>query len=302
MTVRHKSLAVAALLALLWAPGCGDSDVAPVAAEADEPYFRQGQQLAKQGRAPEALTSFLKVIEKRGEQNAPESHLEAGLIYLKHIKDPIEAIHHFRKYRELKPNSQQAGLVRQQVDAAIREFAARLPARPGEDQSVRLEVADELERLRRENAEMRAELATLRGGGAVPVSRGPRMFTLPDNAPPPVPPAEASPIRVASSSGAAAAIIPAVPASATTDRPLIQPTRPAPSPRAAVAPKAAAPKAAASSGRTHVVAEHESLWGIARKYYGSAVTGAKVQALREANRDVLTDPNNLKMGTTLRIP
>ena len=197
MTVRQQSVACAALLALLLGSGCGDGDVAPVAAEAEEPHFRQGQQLARQGREPEALTSFLKVIEKRGEQNAPESHLEAGLIYLKHIKDPIEAIHHFRKYRELKPNSQQAGLVRQQEAAAIREFAARLPARPGENQSVRIEVADELERLRRENAEMRAELATLRDGGAIPVSRVPRMFTVPDNSGPRVPRAEASPITLA---------------------------------------------------------------------------------------------------------
>lgn len=300
MTVRQNSLAVAALLALLLGAGCGEGDVSPVAAEADEPYFRQGQQLAKQGREPEALTSFLKVIEKRGAQNAPESHLEAGLIYLKHIKDPIEAIHHFRKYRELKPNSQQAGLVRQQVDAAIREFAARLPARPGEDQSVRLEVADELERLRRENAELRAELATLRGGGATPINRPARMFAVPDNSRPRVPPPENSPITLAAPSAAAAPITP-VPSAATTatapNRLTIQP------PGAALAARGApAPKAATATGRTHTVAERESLWSIARKYYGSATTAAKVEALRDANRGVITDPNSLKTGTTLKIP
>lgn len=300
MTVRQKSLAVAALLALFLGAGCGERDATPVAAEADEPHFRQGQQLARQGREPEALTSFLKVIEKRGAQNAPESHLEAGLIYLKHIKDPIEAIHHFRKYRELKPNSQQAVLVRQQVDAAIREFAARLPARPGEDQSVRLEVADELERLRRENAELRAELATLRGGGATPIARTPRMFTLPESPRPRAPSAEDSPITLATPRAAAAPIIPVSPAASAAMAPnrlAVQPSGAAPPDRGATAPKAAA-----NSGRTHVVAERESLWSIARKYYGSATTGAKVQALRDANRGVITDPNSLKTGTTLKIP
>ena len=75
MIVQRNSLALAALLAVLSGPGCSDRDATPFAAEIDEPSYRQGQQRMREGRAPEALTWFLKVIEKRGEQNAPESHL-----------------------------------------------------------------------------------------------------------------------------------------------------------------------------------------------------------------------------------
>jgi tetratricopeptide (TPR) repeat protein len=271
--------------------GCGNGEAVPFAAEVDEPYFRQGQQLAKQGRSPEALTSYLKLIEKRGEQNAPESHLEAGLIYLQHIKDPIEAYHHFRKYLELQPNSRQADLVRQRVDAAKREFARTLPARPVEDQSVRLELSEEFEKLRRENEELRAELATLRGGGATPVTRTPRLITVPDDprpqTPPPLP--SGSPITLAPSRPA----------------PLAQPPMPTPvnPPANRVAPAKAAPaKAAPGGGRNHPVGQGDTVWSIARKYYGPAATAAKVQGILDANRDVLRGTGGLKPGMTLRIP
>ena len=285
MTVRRLFLAAAALLALLVGAGCGNGDTAPFAAEVDEPFFRQGQQLAKQGRSPEALTAFLKLIEKRGEQNAPESHLEAGLIYLQHIKDPIEAIHHFRKYLELQPNSRQADLVRQRVDAAKREFARTLPARPVEDQSVRLELSEEFEKLRRENEELRAELATLRGGGATPVIRTPRLIAAPDDTRPPPPSLPGgSPITLAPSRPAAPvpALMPA-PANPTPVR--VPPAR-----------------AAASGGRTHTVGQGDSVWSIARKHYGAATTAAKVQGILDANRDVLHGTGDLKPGMVLKIP
>ena len=263
MTVRRLFLAAAALLALLVGAGCGNGDTAPFAAEVDEPFFRQGQQLAKQGRSPEALTAFLKLIEKRGEQNAPESHLEAGLIYLQHIKDPIEAIHHFRKYLELQPNSRQAV----------------------EDQSVRLELSEEFEKLRRENEELRAELATLRGGGATPVIRTPRLIAAPDDTRPPPPSLPGgSPITLAPSRPAAPvpALMPA-PANPTPVR--VPPAR-----------------AAASGGRTHTVGQGDSVWSIARKHYGAATTAAKVQGILDANRDVLHGTGDLKPGMVLKIP
>src|SRR4051812_28663820 len=179
MTVRRILTVVAALLAVLMASGCGDRGNDPVAAETDDPFFVQGRQLQRQGRNPEALTAFLKVIEKRGERAAAESHLEAGQIYLNHTKDPVEAYHHFRKYLELQPNSKQAELVRGMVKAALREFARTIPGRPLEDQSMRLQADDEILKLRRENDEMRAELSVLRGGGATPVRRSAAMINLP---------------------------------------------------------------------------------------------------------------------------
>ena len=174
MTVRPK-LAASFLSAALWLlAGCGGGEKLPFSAETDEPGYRSGQQWVKQGRDAEALSAFLKVIEKRGEQSAAESHLEAGLIYLRHIKDPLEAIHHFRKYLELQPNAKQAPNVRGLVDTARREYARTLPAHPMESQMVGLDQLEQIRQLQREVDDLRAENTALRSLAPAPLTRASR--------------------------------------------------------------------------------------------------------------------------------
>jgi len=78
--------------------------------------------------------------------------------------------------------------------------------------------------------------------------------------------------------------------------PVIQPV-PSASPRAVAPPVASAPRAAGV--RTHTVLPKETLYGISTKYYGH---GRNVEALLEANRDVLRSSVDLKIGMTLKIP
>ncbi|MDO8544038.1 MAG: LysM peptidoglycan-binding domain-containing protein [Opitutaceae bacterium] len=284
------------LATLLLGAGCGRNDDTALVPELDDANYKHAKQLQRHGRNGEALNAFLKVIETRGPRAAPESHLEAGVIYLHHSKNPIEAIHHLNKYLELRPNAVQAPYVRELINTATREFALRLPARPFDDQSVRLAENKEIDKLRRENNEMRAELATLRGGGATPVPRFTRPLTVPDElraktAPPPASALADSPIRAA-------------PAPATPDTRVVMGAPPATSTPARTTAKSAPPatsRANAASGRTHTVAPKESLWGIARKYYNDP-TAARVQAIYEANRNVMSSPTDLKIGMTLKIP
>ena len=51
--------------------------------------------------------------------------------------------------------------------------------------------------------------------------------------------------------------------------------------------------------RFHIVRKDETLSGISRKYYGSA---HKWKKIRDANRKIIKDVNNLKPGTKLTIP
>ncbi len=298
MTVRRTLCAAFALGVLLLGAGCSDRDSVPTISEIDEPLYVQGLQLKRQGRYPEALTAFLKVIDKRGARSAPESHVEAGVIFLDHAKDPIYASYHFRRYLELQPNSKQAEFVRGKVTAAKREFARSIPGRPMEDQSVRMQSDDEVATLRRENAELRAELATLRGGGAMPVPRAPRMITVPEEAltPSAVPPPVAT---VVDAPPASTPVRPAMPA----DRPPppgVQVQAPAPSPVATPASKPAPPRPApAAAGRTHLVAQKDTLYGISVKYYGN---GRQVEAIYQANRDVMKDRTDVRPGMTLKLP
>ncbi len=299
MTVRRIFSVLAALYALLLGAGCGDRDGAPLPAETDEPIYVQGVTLKRQGRHGEALTAFLKVIERRGERGAAESHFEAGDIFLNHAKDPAEAYHHFRKYLELQPNSKQADLVRGQVDKAKREFWRQLAGRSVDDpaQSVRVQITEEVSKLRRENDELRAELSVLRGGGATPVNRPARMITLPAEttiqSPPPAVPTVGiadSPIkpapapRQATTAAVAPSMIQAAPPQKTGVRPAT--TGVNASRTVAVAPP--------SGGRTHTVKPKESIFGISKQY------GVKMEDLAAANG--IRDMSKVPVGTVLKIP
>jgi tetratricopeptide (TPR) repeat protein len=264
------------LLLLFLAAGCGRGDRLTLSVETDDPQYRRGQQLLKQGHNQDALGAFLKVIEKRGD-DAPESHLEAGLLYQQYVgPDPIAAIYHFNRYLELQPNARQADLVRQRKDAAMREFARSLPALSLESQAARLEFMSKIDELQKENLQLKDEIATLRQGGASPT--GPR--------------GAAAPAGTTS-------------ASATKRVSLFNPTstgpagavaRPAPTGRPAATTTANSP---ATPSRRHVVAQGDTLYKIAQRYYGS---GSKWPEILEANRDVLKNENAVRPGMELRIP
>jgi tetratricopeptide (TPR) repeat protein len=261
-------------LSLLLLAGCDGTDRIVLGNETNEPYYRQGDQLKRQGRYQEALTAYLKVIEKRNE-NAPESHLEAGLIFQQYLKDPIYAIYHFRKYLELEPNSRQAELVRQRIDAAMRDFARTLPARPLEDQMLRLDLMDRIDALQKENASLKDEIAKLSQGGTSPgADSGPMLVPVPEA------PASEAVIHGGFANAPAA------------DAAAVQPVQP----REQTDSSSAKP---ASKVRTHVVVNGETLAKIARLYYGNS---AKWHAIFEANRDVLKDEKAVRAGMTLKIP
>jgi tetratricopeptide (TPR) repeat protein len=280
MTARLKIIGLLALAAVLGGAGCG-RDGYQATAETDEANYREGQQLNRQGRTQEALAAYLKVIAQRGDQ-APESHLEVGLIYLEHIRDPIAAIYYFRKYLELEPNSRQAVFVRGLVDTAKREFARTLPGQPLENSSARLGQADDFERLQRENEDLRAELAELRAGGAPPAA------------------------HVAGGDAGAAApslfVAPAAPAPAPADEGK-PPITPAPIDTGApAAPEGAAPPAAGQepAARLHTVVKGDTLYSLAQKYYGNR---SKWRDILAANSDQLPKAATpLKIGMQLHIP
>jgi hypothetical protein len=287
MTVCRIFSVITASLAVFVGTGCGDRDGAQLPAETDEPYYLQGKQLMRQGRNPEALTSFLKVIDRRGERGAAESHLEAGFIYLNHTKDPVEAYHHFRKYLDLQPNSKEAVRVRGMVEAAKREFARTLPARPLDDQSVKMQANDEIEKLRRENEELRAQIATLRGASMIPVTRAAPVITLPSQPSGPTPP-------VAGVVNSPNTPTPA-PRTAPTTTTMFQP----PATQNA-APRVSTPtRPANSTARTHTVAPKDTLYGISMKYFGN---GRQVDAIYQANRDQMRSKEDVRPGMTLRLP
>ena len=304
MRIRQIVSLTLAGFALLLVMGCDRGDREITTSEADEPNYRQGQQLVKQGRSQEALSAYLKVIAKRSE-SAPESHLEAGLLYLQQIKDPLAAIYHFRKYLELQPNSRQAVYVKGLVATATREFARTLPAQPLESQTERLDMTEQVERFQRENDQLKAELAALRGNVGTPTVRMRKDINLDspiEEAPPetrthsflvaqpePVPAAD-SPVSLAPQPVAPVAI----PGRSVA---VVQPpVRTAPTSRS-VPTKPTAP--ASAGNRRHQVGKGDTLFSLAQKYYGNR---SRWRDIYNANRDILPSENALRLGMEIKIP
>lgn len=268
--------ALAGLLAL-GLGGCGDSDRISYASELDEPNYREGQSLMKAGRRQEALTAFLKVVDKRRD-DAPESHLEVGLLYAQHINDPLSAIYHFRKYLALRPNSPQASLVRQRIDAAIREFARTIPAQPLESQTQRVDLIATLDRLKQENDALKQQLADARAGRGAGIPEG-------------------------SGTPGPAATRPEVFNFSIETLPTVRTRPPAPAPapaRVAPAPRTTPPVIPeVTTERRHVVRPGDTLFKLAQQYYGNRARWRDIYA---ANRNIMKNDSDLKVGMALRIP
>ena len=266
-SLASRTLALSALAALLFGAGCG-ADNSTLTPESSDSGFNEGQQLERQGRPQEALAAYLKVIARRGDQ-APESHLDVGLLYLENFKDPIMAIYYFRKYVELKPNSESAGRVRGLIETAKRDFARTLAIQPPENQVGQADTLVQVERLQRENDGLKAELAAM-----------PRRERLRARAAP------ARGLRTGSRAG------PSAPRRSCDRGDPVAGTSAA----VATAPAAAPSRAA----RTHTVVRGETLYSLAARYYGK---GSRWPEIVAANKDQLGggDPK-VKPGMVLKIP
>lgn len=274
--------ALAGLLAL-WLAGCADNDRLTYASELDEPNYREGLSLMKAGRRQEALTAFLKVVDKRRD-DAPESHLEVGLLYAQHINDPLSAIYHFRKYLAIRPNSPQAPLVRQRIDAAIREFARTIPAQPLDSQVQRVDLIATLDRLKQENDSLKQQLADVRAGRGVTLAPGGAAPAPPTTAP-------AEDFKFSLDTLTTVRTRPAAPAP--------QRVLPAPQPTAPTRQSATPTAPAVTVARKHVVRPGDTLSKLSQQYYGNRTRWRDIYA---ANRNVMKSESDLKVGMELRIP
>ncbi len=280
--------------------GCGDRDRLTYATETDEPNYREGVSLLKTGRRQEALTAFLKVIDKRGE-DAAESHLEIGLLYLQHINDPLSAIYHFKKYLALRPNSPQSPLVRQRIDAAIRDFARTLPAQPLENATKRVDLIAAMDKLKLENDQLKQQLADLAANResetsvtvstqspnptAAPAQLIPeKKLTFNLDTMPTVRTRPAAPVKPVT-------LTPPTPTASTKGRDLS---------RAKAATSLPSPATSApGTARKHVVQKGDTLSNLAQRYYKNR---AKWRDIYMANRKVMKNESDIHVGLELVIP
>lgn len=269
MTLRAKAsrLFLLTLTGFLFLAGCAQQSSLEVLKEDEDPIFRRARDLYARGMENEALENFLKLIQRRN-GNAPESHLDAGNIYLKHLRDPVSAIYHFKHYEALLKRSdredagERIALVQERMKAAKKEFAMTFDAKVYRDPLERLKLLDTIEALRSENELLKRQLTSARN--RLNAASEPQV-TYQD-------PAQAEPVRTFRAD--------------TSER--SRPSRPE------------AVQREVTSERTYKIQAGDSLYKISRVVYGDA---SRWREILNANRDALPRENSpLKVGTTLRIP
>jgi len=250
-----------AFLALLG--GCAPGGV-EVVSEIDENQYQLAQDFKKEGRTEEALSAFLRVIDAR--RVAPESHLEAGYIYLRTMKDPVRAIYHFDRYLQFKPQSPLATQVRQLIETAEKEFARQLPARPYQGDLERIDLMELVKSLKQENDTLKRELVAAQ-------KRVDQLQNL-------VGQARRMPAPQSSQTGAGGG------STITRQAPAATVTRSS-SPDPAEVPRA------------YTVQSGDTLSTISTRFYG---TPSRWIDIYQANRDRLSSENALRVGQEIRIP
>ncbi len=246
------------LLSAIFLAGCGSST--SVTDETDERAYRRGKSLLREGRKDEALQAFLTVLNTR--PDATESHLEAGLLYLNHIKDPLAAIYHFRSYLAMAPQGEYAEYVQELILTAQKDYAKTLPGQPFGDAVERVNLMETVGALQEENNQLKARIAQLQQE-LVDAESQIQRYSQALN--------EAS--SVAAQPGQVAPII-------------IQP-RPSPAGDSSTAQQ------------TYTVQPGDTLSRISTKVYGVSNRWTEIF---EANRDQLPSPNALQPGQVLRLP
>lgn len=254
-------LSIACLL-LLGVTGCAP-DPQSVADETELAAYQRGQRLALENRPGEALAAYLNVIDLRP-RSAPESHLEAGRLYLEELGDPVAAVYHFRRCLEQQADERKAELIEQLILTAHKEFARGLPGGPLQSDVQRLDLLDMLEAQRGENQSLKEALAEARAT-----------------------------IRQLQEQLEAVRAVPA-----PSREPVVQatPVAPVESPEVNLG---SPPGSSPGQSREYTVQSGDSLYSISRKFYG--VT-SRYMDIYQANRDTLPSPHALRVGQTLRIP
>src|SRR5205809_100007 len=108
-----------------------------------------------------AIDSFEKAVADNPHSAA--AHLELGLIHQQYLATNwARAIYHFEKYLELRPKANNADLIRQNIDYCKLALAREVPYTPNNDL-----VRKEIERLARENTDLRQQVEQLKAQPAL---------------------------------------------------------------------------------------------------------------------------------------
>ncbi len=266
----RRSLVIVIGAMLIFCVACERSGTVSDADAEQEVNYQRARRLCEQQDFPGAAEFYNKALLVNPE--FANAHLELGLLYENRLADPISAIYHYRRFLELRPESDKKQLAEDFIERAKLSLAAKLPQSPIVDPSELTRLENEKTALLQENATLRTRVAELEKAGNATqlVATGPTTVTV-ASAAPPVPAAVTAP-AVAPGIVMAAAPIMSMSEASTMESPRV---------------------------RTYIVQRGDTLQSLALRYYGSRAAWDKIF---QANRSGLPSKDQLKVGQQLVIP
>ena len=149
-----------ALSALLLAgmTGCAPSGQSQTDEE-KEPHFLEGRNCINSMDYPGAVEKFEQAIEVNPHSAA--AHFQLGWLYEEKVPDAAAAIYHFQQFLKLRPNSDNAEVIKQHINNCKQDLAKTvlpLPVTPG--------MQRQFEQLAEENKRLKDELEQWKGYAA----------------------------------------------------------------------------------------------------------------------------------------
>lgn len=273
-------------------------------------YYIRGMKLREQKNHEEAAAAFETCL--RLSPQSAQAHLQLALLYDEPLNDPLVAVYHYRHFLEMRPDDPTAEVAKEwaakteqkllqrlqqaAVYAAISQGSDAAPLPDSAGTATReLALLARVQELTAANEELRTRLeepvidsALLPPASSAPAATAP---TATPSTPVATAPAAVTPAVDTAPSA------PAAPGASGMPSPAL--AAPAPGLGIATRPTAVTPPRPAAAARTHIVAQGDTLSNLSRRYYGAISYWPQ---LKQANRDVLGDKEDLKLGMRLRIP
>jgi tetratricopeptide (TPR) repeat protein len=139
-------------LAVLALSGCEKDTATTEAEEEQNPLVKQGQSYMDAHDYAQAETAFKQAIDKNPKMARP--YLDLAIIYHQYKPDYVASIYYYKRYLELRPDTEKAGFITEQITKVQMALANTILQQSGATQAIK-----ELKQLRRENAELKRQLA-----------------------------------------------------------------------------------------------------------------------------------------------
>ena len=182
-TLRRSLVIFIGAILMFWV-ACERSGTISDADAEQEVNYQRARRLCEQQDFPGAAEFYNKALSVNPE--FANAHLELGLLYENRLADPISAIYHYRRFLELRPDSDKKQLAEDFIERAKLSLAAKLPQSPIVDPSELTRLENEKTALLQENAALRTRVAELEKAGTATqlVATGPTTVTVASTAPP----------------------------------------------------------------------------------------------------------------------